>query len=254
MITVISPAKKLDYESSVCTEEFTIPEGLDRSALLINKLRRTSNKKLGEMMDLSKNLVELNADRYATWTEDFTEGQLRQAVLAFNGDVYQGMKNSDLNPSELQFAQKHLRILSGLHGLLKPLDLIKPYRLEMGTKLSVRGKKDLYAFWGEAITDRMNEALDESGNDTLVNLASGEYFKALNTKKLKGKIITPVFKDMKNGQLKVIFLWAKQARGMMTGYILRNGINDPEDLKGFNDGGYRYTEDLSDSNTWVFTR
>ncbi|MCB0754007.1 MAG: peroxide stress protein YaaA [Flavobacteriales bacterium] len=254
MITVISPAKKLDYESQVCTEEFTIPEGLDRSALLINKLQKTSNKKIGELMDLSQNLVELNAERYANWTEDFTEGETRQALLAFSGDVYQGMKNNELTASEVQFAQDHLRILSGLHGLLRPLDLIKPYRLEMGTKLSVRGKKDLYAFWGDEITNRLNTALEASGNNTLVNLASGEYFKAVNTKKLKGKIVTPVFKDMKNGQLKVIFLWAKQARGMMSGYILRNRINNAEDLKAFSDGGYRFTEELSDETTWVFTR
>ncbi len=254
MITLISPAKKLDYVSDVCTEKFTIPEGLDRSALLINKLQKTSNKKLGELMDLSKNLVDLNAERYSSWTENFAEGETRQALLAFSGDVFQGMKNSELSEKEVLFAQDHLRILSGLHGLLRPLDLIKPYRLEMGTKLSVRGKKNLYDFWGDEITNRLNLALEQSGNNSLVNLSSGEYFKAVNTKKLKGKIVTPVFKDMKNGQLKVIFLWAKQARGMMSGYILRNGINDPEDLKGFADGGYRFTQDLSDERTWVFTR
>ncbi len=254
MITLISPAKKLDYHSEVCTEKFTIPEGLDRSAQLINKLQKTSKKKIKELMGLSDNLTNLNADRYTSWTDDFGQGETRQALLAFSGDVYQGMKDTELQPSELDFAQDHLRILSGLHGLLKPLDLIKPYRLEMGTKLSVRGRKDLYGFWGDEITNRLNEALEESGNDTLVNLASAEYFKAVNLKKLNAKVITPVFKDMKNGQLKVIFLWAKQARGMMSGYILRNQINAAEDLKGFNDGGYRFTEDLSDENTWVFTR
>jgi len=254
MITLISPAKKLDYESEVCTEEFTIPEGLDRSAQLINKLQKTSKKGISKLMSLSDNLTNLNVERYAQWTEDFTEGERRQAILAFRGDVYQGMKNDELKPDELQFAQDHLRILSGLHGLLRPLDLIKPYRLEMGTKLSVRGKKDLYGFWGDEITDRLNAVLEASGNDTLCNLASGEYFKAVNQKKLKGQIITPVFKDMKNGKLKVIFLYAKQARGMMAGYILRNGINNAEDLKGFADGGYRFTEDLSDETTWVFTR
>jgi hypothetical protein len=254
MITLISPAKKLDHHSESCTEEFTIPEGLDRSALLINKLQRTSNKKLGELMDLSKNLVELNAGRYASWTDNFDEGERKQAILAFKGDVYQGMRNDELSEADLQFSQNHLRILSGLHGLLRPLDLIKPYRLEMGTKLAVRGKKDLYSFWGNEITERLNVALEDSGNNTLVNLASGEYFKAVNSKKLEGKIVTPVFKDMKNGQLKVIFLWAKQARGMMTGYILRNRINDPEELKNFSDGGYRFTEKLSDESTWVFTR
>ena len=254
MITVISPAKKLDYKTDVCTEEFTIPEGLDRSALLVNKLQKTSKKQLSELMSLSDNLTQLNAERYASWTENFDEGETRQALLAFSGDVYQGMRNTELSEGDLKFAQNHLRMLSGLHGLLKPLDLIKPYRLEMGTKLSVKGKKNLYAFWGDEITNMMNTALEESGNDTLINLASGEYFKAVNTKKLKGKTITPVFKDMKNGQLKVIFLWAKQARGMMSGYILRNQINNPEDLKGFTDGGYRFTENLSDESMWVFTR
>lgn len=254
MVTIISPAKKLDYESKVQISEFTIPENLERSALLINKLQKTSNKKLGAMMDLSKNLVDLNMERYWQWNEDFTQGETRQAILAFKGDVYQGMKNETLTEKELLFAQDHLRILSGLHGLLRPLDLIKPYRLEMGTKLPIRSKKDLYGFWGDSIALRLNEALAASGNDTLVNLASEEYFKAVNTKKLKGRIITPVFKDLKNGQLKIISLWAKQARGMMAGYILRNGINDPEEIKGFADGGYRFTEDLSDESTWVFTR
>jgi cytoplasmic iron level regulating protein YaaA (DUF328/UPF0246 family) len=254
MITVISPAKKLDYQSELCTEEFTVPEGLDRSAQLINKLQKTSNKKISELMSLSENLTQLNVERYNSWTDDFSEGETRQALLAFSGDVYQGMKNTELSEGDVKFAQNHLRILSGLHGLLRPLDLIKPYRLEMGTKLSVRGKKDLYAFWGDEITNRLNEALTASGNDTLLNLASGEYFKAVNQKMLKGKIITPVFKDMKNGQLKVIFLWAKQARGMMSGYIIRNRINNPEDVKAFSDGGYRFTEELSDDSKWVFTR
>lgn len=254
MITLISPAKKLDYQSEICTEEFTIPEGLDRSAKLVNKLKKTSKKGISELMSLSENLTELNVERYAKWTEDFSEGETRQALLAFKGDVYQGMKNDELNPDDLKFAQDHLRILSGLHGLLRPLDLIKPYRLEMGTKLSLQGKKNLYEFWGDEITDRLNAALEASGNNTLCNLASGEYFKAVNQKNLKANIVTPVFKDMKNGKLKVIFLYAKQARGMMSGYILRNRINKAEDLKGFSDGGYRFTEDLSDDATWVFTR
>lgn len=254
MITLISPAKKLDYESDVCTEEFTIPEGLDRSAQLINKLQKTSKKGISELMSLSDNLTDLNVERYATWTKDFSEGQRRQALLAFKGDVYQGMKNDELTKADLKFAQDHLRILSGLHGLLRPLDLIKPYRLEMGTKLSVQGKKNLYEFWSDEVTERLNQALSASGNDTICNLASNEYFKAVDTKKLNGNIITPVFKDMKNGKLKVIFLYAKQARGMMAGYILRNRINNAEDLKGFDDGGYRFTEDLSDETTWVFTR
>ncbi|MGK0385082.1 MAG: cytoplasmic iron level regulating protein YaaA (DUF328/UPF0246 family) [Bacteroidia bacterium] len=254
MITVISPAKKLDYQSETRTNEFTIPERLDRSEVLINKLQKTSKKSLGELMGLSINLVDLNAARYAQWTPNFEEGETRQAVLAFNGDVYRGMKNAELTEGELKFAQNHLRILSGLYALLRPLDLMKPYRLEMGTKLAINGKKNLYEFWGDEITNRLNTAFEQSGNNTLCNLASSEYFKAVNTKKLEGNIITPVFKDMKNGQLKIIAIHAKQARGMMTGHILRNGINNAEDLKGFSDGGYRFTESLSDEKTWVFTR
>lgn len=254
MITVISPAKKLDYQSEVRTQEFTIPEGLERSEVLINKLQKTSKKQLGELMKLSANLVDLNAERYATWTSNFEKGETRQALLAFKGDVYQGMKNEELTADELQFAQKHLRILSGLHGLLRPLDLLKPYRLEMGTKLAVGTTKNLYQFWGDEITHRLNDALAQAGDDTLCNLASNEYFSAVNTEKLKANIITPVFKDLKNGQLKIISIYAKQARGMMAGYILRGGINNAEDLKGFADGGYRFTENLSDTNTWVFTR
>lgn len=254
MISVISPAKKLDYESAVCTSEFTIPEGLDRSEVLINKLQKTSNKALGALMHLSDNLVQLNAQRYASWTPDFTQGQTKQALLAFKGDVYRGMSNDTLTPEDLAYAQKHLRILSGLHGVLRPLDLLKPYRLEMGTKLAVQGKKNLYAFWGDEITERLNAAIEASGNDTLCNLASDEYFKSVNKAKLKAQLITPVFKELKNGKLKVISIYAKAARGMMSGYILRNRLNNAEDLKGFEEGGYRYTESLSDQHTWVFTR
>ncbi len=254
MIAVISPAKKLDYQSETRTNEFTIPEGLDRSKVLINTLQKTSNKDLGNLMGLSTNLVELNAARHAEWTSNFEEGETRQAILAFNGDVYRGMKNAELTEGELKFAQNHVRILNGLYGLLRPLDLMKPYRLEMGTKLAVNGKKNLYEFWGDEITDRLNAALEQSGNNTLCNLASSEYFKSVNTKKLNANIITPVFKDMKNGQLKIIAIYAKQARGMMSGYIIRNRINNAEDLKGFTDGGFRFTENLSDEKTWVFTR
>lgn len=254
MLTVLSPAKKLDYETDVCTETFTVPDGLDRSELLINKLRRTSKKKIRELMDLSENLVELNTDRYESWTPDFGSGQTKQALLAFKGDVYQGMENDTLSTSDLDFAQEHLRILSGLHGLLRPLDLIKPYRLEMGTKISVRGKKNLYQFWGSSVAERINEQLQKVNSDTLINLASNEYFKVIDLKKLEANIVTPVFKDLKNGELKVRFLYAKQARGMMTGYILRNRITEPEVLKDFNGGGYRYTKNLSDKNRWVFTR
>ncbi|MDP6908161.1 MAG: peroxide stress protein YaaA [Flavobacteriales bacterium] len=254
MLTVISPAKRLDFETEVCTEKHTIPDHLDRSELLINKLKRTSKAEIQKLMGLSTNLAELNVDRYASWTSDFNTGITKQALLAFKGDVYRGMENDALSVEDLDFAQEHLRILSGLHGMLRPLDLIRPHRLEMGTNLAVNRKKDLYAFWGDTNVDRINEQLSSIGSDFLVNLASNEYFKSVNTKKLRVKIITPVFKDLKNDQLRVISIFAKVARGMMTGYILRNRITQPEELKLFDGGGYRYTENLSDDNIWVFTR
>ncbi|MFC2175813.1 peroxide stress protein YaaA [Bacteroidota bacterium] len=254
MLVVISPAKKLDFDSPVQTEKFTVPENLNLSQQLINSLRRLSKKQLSELMNLSANLTDLNTERYASWSSDFTTSDTKQALLAFRGDVFQGMKNDELSKEHLEFAQEHLRILSGLHGILRPLDLIKPYRLEMGTKLPVNGKKNLYQFWGDNNVNHLNNQLDKIGADALVNLASAEYFKSINLEKLKARVITPVFKDMKNGTLKVIFLYAKQARGMMAGYIIRNGIVDPEGIKTFDEGGYRFTENLSDDNTWVFTR
>ncbi len=254
MLTVISPAKRLDFETEACTEKHTIPDGLERSQLLINKLKRKSEAEIRELMGVSANLSKLNVDRFASWSSDFSSGITKQALLAFKGEVFRGMSNDTLTPSELDFAQDYLRILSGLHGMLRPLDLVKPHRLEMGTKLSVNRKKDLYAFWGDSNVDRINEQLSAIGSDVLLNLASNEYFKSINTKKLKARIITPVFKDLKNDQLKVITIYAKQARGMMTGYAIRNRITQPEELKFFEGGGYRYTENLSDEQTWVFTR
>ncbi len=254
MLTVISPAKRLDFETEACTEKHTIPDALERSQLLINKLKRKSEAEIRELMGISANLSKLNVDRYASWSSDFSSGITKQALLAFKGEVFRGMSNDTLTSSELDFAQDHLRILSGLHGMLRPLDLVKPHRLEMGTKLSVNRKKDLYAFWGDSNVDRINEQLSAIGSEVLLNLASNEYFKSINTKKLKARIITPVFKDLKNDQLKVITIYAKQARGMMTGYAVRNRITRPEELKFFEGGGYRYTENLSDEQTWVFTR
>ncbi|MBL4586541.1 MAG: peroxide stress protein YaaA [Flavobacteriales bacterium] len=254
MLIVLSPAKKLDFETAVCTEKFTVPKRLDRSEQLINKLQRISKKQIRELMDLSNNLAELNIERYKSWNSNFSPDQAKQALLAFKGDVYQGMENETLTADDLNFSQEHLRILSGLHGLLRPLDLIKPYRLEMGTKLSVGGKKNLYQFWGSSVAEDINSQLQKVGSNVLLNLASNEYFKVIDLKVFNGRIITPVFKDMKNGQLKVRFLYAKQARGMMTSYILRNRIVEPEELKSFTGGGYRFTQDLSDTDTWVFTR
>jgi uncharacterized protein len=206
------------------------------------------------LMDLSEDLASLNAERYADWEMDFSHGELKQALLAFKGDVYQGLDTDSMNADDLDFAQDHLRILSGLHGLLRPLDLIRPYRLEMGTKLTVGKAKNLYSFWGDTVTERVGEDLAASGSDVLVNLASAEYFKVLNTKKLGVRVVTPSFKDYKNGQLKSLFLYVKQARGMMAGFAIRERLTEPESLKDFNGGGYRYTDELSDADNWVFTR
>jgi cytoplasmic iron level regulating protein YaaA (DUF328/UPF0246 family) len=254
MLTLISPAKKLDYTAPKAAYGLTTPDGLEQSGNLIKALQKLSVKQIRELMDLSEDLAQLNADRYAAWNMDFNSGQLKQAILAFKGDVYQGMDADSMNATDLDFAQEHLRILSGLHGLLRPLDAIKPYRLEMGTQLKVGTKKNLYAFWGDEVTDRINAQLDALGSDLVINLASAEYFKVVNSKKLKATVITPTFKDYKNGQLKSLFLYVKQARGMMSGFAIRNRITEPDKLKEFNGGGYRFTESLSDELNWVFTR
>jgi len=254
MLTILSPAKKLDFETGSTAQLHTFPDWLDRSQQLINKLKRISIPELRKLMGLSENLAQLNANRYANWTVNFGKATSKQAILAFKGDVYQGMKNETLSKTDLNFAQEHLRILSGLHGLLRPLDLILPYRLEMGTRLAMRGKKNLYQFWGDSIVESLNIQLKKLGSDVLINLASSEYSKAVNLDKCEGKLITPVFKDLKNGELKIRSLYAKQARGMMAGYILRQQITEPQDLKQFTEGGYRFTEKLSDNETWIFTR
>lgn len=254
MLILLSPAKKLDFSSQDITKVQSLPDSLDRSEQLIRSLRKLSVKKLQALMDLSEDLATLNHGRYAEWDADFTVGELKQALLAFKGDVYQGMDADGMTAADLDFAQEHLRILSGLHGLLRPLDLIRPYRLEMGTKLGVGKAKDLYGFWGDSITERLNGQLSALASDVVVNLASAEYFKAVRPKKLKARVITPSFKDYRNGQLKSLFLYVKQARGMMAGFAIRNRITDVEKLKDFDGGGYRYTEELSDADSWVFTR
>lgn len=252
MITIISPAKTLDFDSSYPEVDYTHPDHIDDSEKIIKKLRSLSKKKVSSLMNLSKDLTELNVMRYQEWTPEFSETNSKPALLAFRGEVYRGIGNDQLTQEELNFAQYNLRILSGLHGLLRPLDLIQPYRLEMGTSLPVQPKKNLYQFWSDKITSSLNQALEESQSNTLVNLASNEYAKAVDFKQLNAKVITPVFKDFKNGEYKVVMTWAKHARGVMTGYILRNQLTDPEELKGFE--AYQYNERMSTDEEWVFTR
>ncbi|SHF83585.1 hypothetical protein SAMN05444274_11058 [Mariniphaga anaerophila] len=254
MLVIISPAKSLDFKQKPTTSEFTVPEFLIESEKLIDKLRKTSAKKLSELMGISANLGNLNFERYQMWHLPFTPENAKQAVLAFNGDVYSGLDATSLPEEKLKAAQQKLRILSGLYGVLKPLDLIQPYRLEMGTKLNIGKAKDLYSFWGDKITAKIQEAVDESGTKTLVNLASNEYYKSVNTKKLNAEIVTPAFKDMKNGQYKMISFYAKKARGLMTRFILENSIENADDLQAFDVDGYVFNPRLSSPGNPVFTR
>ncbi len=254
MLTVISPAKTLDYESALPTDSFTRPDHLKQSQLLINRLQDLSVLDLIELQHVSNNIAEVNFERNRTWKTPFTPKNSRQAVFAFKGDVYTGLDAYSLNQKELDFAQQHLRILSGLYGVLRPLDLMQPYRLEMGTKLNTTEGKNLYEFWDLKITDTLNKQLKSLGSDTLINLASNEYFKAVKASKLKARLITPAFKDYKNGEYKMIGFYAKKARGLMTRYIIQNNISDAEQLKQFDIEGYQFNSAASEGNNWVFTR
>ena len=254
MLTIISPAKRLELEKSPQEYKSTIPDFLDQSKKLIQKLRSLSQKKISELMDLSPDLVRLNIERYARWHLPFTEDNAMQAIQTFQGDVYKKLDARSLSEADINFAQEHLRILSGLYGILRPLDLIQPYRLEMGTKLVYRQKKNLYEFWGNLLSDHVNKLLESQKSKFLINLASNEYFKSIKPKQINAPIITPVFKDFKNGQYKILFLYAKYARGLMTRFIIRNKIDSPEELKLFDKEGYTYDPNISSESEWVFTR
>jgi hypothetical protein len=253
MLMIISPAKTLDYESPLATEAHTQPDFLDDACELVDQLKELEPHQICNLMDISDKLGQLNAERFQNWHTPFTPDNARQAVLAFKGDVYTGLDAESFSEDDFQFAQKHLRILSGLYGLLKPLDLMQPYRLEMGTKFENTRGKDLYAFWGSKITEALNRQLAED-DQVLVNLASNEYFKSVKKRGLDARLITPQFKDWKNGKYKMISFYAKKARGLMCRYAIQNQINKAEDLKGFNLDGYYFSEDQSDNNNWVFLR
>jgi uncharacterized protein len=252
MLIVLSPAKSLDLDTPSPTTEHTLPDFTGRAAQLIGVLRDLSPGQVGDLMHISDQLSTLNVARYASWTLDHAEGY--QAVMAFNGDVYAGLDARSLAPRAIDFAQRHLRILSGLYGLLRPLDLIHPYRLEMGTKLATPGGKDLYAFWGETITRALNAELAATKSTALVNLASEEYFKSVKPKLLDVPVITPVFEDWKNGKYKIISFYAKRARGMMARYAIESGITDPEALKAFDVDGYGFVAEGSTGTSWLFRR
>ncbi|KJK17394.1 peroxide stress protein YaaA [Pseudomonas sp. NPDC087612] len=254
MLTVISPAKTLDYDTPPVTQRYTQPQYLDDSQELIVQLRELSPAQISELMHLSDKLAGLNAARFGSWTPAFTPDNAKQALLAFKGDVYTGLDAQSLSEDDFSYAQEHLRMLSGLYGLLRPLDLMQPYRLEMGTKLANARGKDLYAFWGTRISEWLNQALAEQGDDLLLNLASNEYFSAVKRNALKARVINTEFRDFKNGQYKIISFYAKKARGMMSRFVIQERINDPEQLKQFDVQGYYYSAELSKADNLVFLR
>ncbi|OEE69707.1 hypothetical protein A1OO_02680 [Enterovibrio norvegicus FF-33] len=254
MLIVVSPAKTLDYQSPLATERFTQPALIEHSQQLIEVCRQLTPADIGSLMKVSDKIAGLNAARFSEWSPTFTPDNARPAILAFKGDVYTGLEAETLSDEDFSWSQDHLRMLSGLYGLLRPLDLMQPYRLEMGTKLANERGSNLYQFWGDIITGELNGALAAQNDTLLVNLASNEYFKSVKPAKLKGQIITPVFKDRKNGQYKVISFYAKKARGMMARYIIDNRIDSVEGLKAFDIAGYWFSAEESNDKELVFKR
>ncbi|WP_392564520.1 peroxide stress protein YaaA [Orbus wheelerorum] len=254
MITVISPAKTLDYDSPVNVTEYTLPALLNHSQTLIKSCKELTPQSIADLMKISSKLADLNYQRFQNWQADFNRENARQAIFAFKGDVYEGLQAYDFNQNNINFAQHHLRMLSGLYGLLRPLDLIQPYRLEMGIKLKNGNNDNLYQFWGDTVTEQLNQQLAQQNSHTLINLASNEYFKAVNQKKLNADIISPVFLDESKGKYKIISFYAKRARGLMSRYIIKNQLNEAADLQSFDLAGYQFDKRQSSSNEWVFSR
>jgi hypothetical protein len=254
MLTVISPAKTLDFDTKPTTRRATQPEFLERSAQLVEQARGMSPADIQTLMGVSENIANLNHKRFMDWGLPFSLDNAKQSVLAFKGDVYTGLEAETMNSEQLKFAQKHLRILSGLYGLLRPLDLMQPYRLEMGLKFANSQGKNLYDFWGDTISETLGRHIASSGSPVLVNLASNEYFKSVKPRALDADVITPVFKDLKGGKYRVISFFAKKARGQMARYIIDHELNEPEGLKKFRKDGYRYNKAESSARELVFTR
>lgn len=254
MLIVISPAKTMDSNPVRINQQFSQPEFLAESSEIVQVLKKYSPKRIAGLMKINPKLAQLNFERYQEWDLPFKEDNAKPAFFAFKGDVYNGIKIEDYTNDNLGYAQNHLRILSGLYGILKPLDLIQPYRLEMGTKIKVKRKKDLYEFWGLKLTDVLQNDLKDKNQEVLINLASVEYFKAVHLNKLSCRIITPVFKEYKNGTYKFMSVFGKKARGLMTSFILKNQIENPDEIKLFEEEGYFYNDQLSQGDEWVFTR
>ena len=254
MLAVVSPAKKLDTAEVSRSLSFSQPTLLADTEELIRKTKTLKPSDLQSLMGISEKLADLNHSRFQDFSTPFTETNAKAAALMFNGDTYTGLDASSLSDDSLEWAQDHLAILSGLYGVLRPLDLIQPYRLEMGTRLETNRGKSLYDFWGDRITNQLRAQLATHNDKTVVNLASNEYFKSVQLAALPGPILTPAFKEMRDGKPKMISFLAKRARGMMARYIIDNRIEDPADLKAFDSGGYTFDETLSDESTWTFIR
>jgi cytoplasmic iron level regulating protein YaaA (DUF328/UPF0246 family) len=254
MLILLSPAKSLDYDSAPTTDKHTLPQFIAQSAELIEVLRPYTPAQIATLMDLSDALSTLNVARYAAWKPKFTARNSKQAVLAFNGDVYEGLDAASLKQADLDWAQVHLGILSGLYGVLRPLDWMQPYRLEMGTRLPNPRGKDLYAWWGDTLAEHLNERLAQQGDGVIINLASQEYFKSVKRKALKARVVECVFEDFKNGHWKIISFHVKRARGLMARYAITQRAKTPEALKHFDAEGYAYEASVSEPDRLVFRR
>lgn len=255
MIVLISPAKNLDFDSELTINQYSEAVFLTESQQIMDVLKMLKQADLEGLMKISPKLSDLNYERNQNWSLPMASNASRQAVLAFNGEVYNGLNFSSFSKEQMTYSQNHLRILSGLYGILKPLDQILPYRLEMGTRLGIKdGQKNLYQFWDLLITEQINKLLKDLDSEIVLNLASNEYFKSVKVKALNARVVTPIFKDKKEGFYKVVMMYAKHARGVMSAYVLKNQIEDVEALKTYTEEGYMYNQELSVGDDWVFTR
>ena len=254
MITLLSPSKKLNFEPQNMVDNYTQCEFIKSAEMLANKAKNLTENDLKELMDISDKLAQLNRERFDRWSLPFNSSNAKQAILAFDGGVYSGLRANTFSDKDFGFAQDHLRILSGLYGLLKPFDIIQPYRLEMGTNLENNSGENLYDFWGNTLTKYLQDELSTHSSKFIINCASVEYFKSIDNGSLKSQVVTPAFKEIKNGKPRIVSFFAKKARGMMARYIIQNQINNVDDIKQFDLGGYSYNSDLSQDFEPVFTR
>lgn len=254
MIITLSPSKGQDFDTPTPSKLFTLPEQLEDSQLLINEAKKLDMESVRKLMAVSENISNLNVQRFQDWQLPFNNNNAKAALFAFKGDVYSGIEKDKYDDGDLTYAQDHLRILSGLYGALRPMDLIQPYRLEMKTRLENPRGENLYQFWGESITDKLNELLQQQEEKVLVNLASNEYYKSVKPKLFDGNILNISFKEEKDGKSRILAVYAKKARGMMTDFILRNRIEKANDIKDFGTANYKFSPSESNENTWVFSR